>query len=100
MGRVSQLSRPGFGAAHRNTAHRAKRFLAQSLAQIPGRNNRRRLRRRALAPANSARPAPRASRLHLTLAFGAVYLLWGSSYLGIRFAIETIPPFLMGGTRT
>lgn len=33
------------------------------------------------------------------LAFGAVYVIWGSTYLGIRFAVETIPPFLMAGTR-
>jgi len=33
------------------------------------------------------------------LAFLAVYLIWGSTYLGIRFAIETLPPFLMAGTR-
>jgi drug/metabolite transporter (DMT)-like permease len=26
-------------------------------------------------------------------------LIWGSTYLGIRFAIETIPPFLMAGAR-
>jgi drug/metabolite transporter (DMT)-like permease len=32
-------------------------------------------------------------------AFLAVYLIWGSTYLGIRFAIETLPPFLMAGTR-
>lgn len=32
-------------------------------------------------------------------AFTAVYLIWGSTYLGIRFAIETIPPFIMGGAR-
>jgi drug/metabolite transporter (DMT)-like permease len=32
-------------------------------------------------------------------AFAAVYLIWGSTYLGIRFAIETLPPFLMAGTR-
>jgi drug/metabolite transporter (DMT)-like permease len=32
-------------------------------------------------------------------AFAAVYLLWGSTYLGIRFAVETMPPFLMGGAR-
>ena len=32
-------------------------------------------------------------------AFAAIYLIWGSTYLGIRFAIETIPPFLMGGVR-
>ena len=32
-------------------------------------------------------------------AFAAVYLIWGSTYLGIRFAIETIPPFSMAGVR-
>lgn len=35
----------------------------------------------------------------IVLAFAAVYLIWGSTYLGIRFAIETIPPLLMAGTR-
>jgi len=35
----------------------------------------------------------------LILAFLAVYLIWGSTYLAIRFAISTIPPFLMGGMR-
>ncbi len=33
------------------------------------------------------------------IAFAALYLIWGSTYLGIRFAIETIPPFLMAGAR-
>jgi drug/metabolite transporter (DMT)-like permease len=32
-------------------------------------------------------------------AFALVYLIWGSTYLGIRYAIETIPPFLMAGVR-
>ncbi|MBI5266138.1 MAG: EamA family transporter [candidate division Zixibacteria bacterium] len=35
----------------------------------------------------------------MILAFAAIYLIWGSTYLGIRFAIETIPPFLMAGVR-
>ncbi|MCY3600925.1 MAG: EamA family transporter [Gemmatimonadetes bacterium] len=35
----------------------------------------------------------------LLLAFAAVYLVWGSTYLAIRFGVETIPPFLLGGTR-
>jgi hypothetical protein len=26
------------------------------------------------------------------LALGTVYFVWGSTYLGIRFAIETMPP--------
>jgi len=29
----------------------------------------------------------------------AVYLVWGSTYLGIRFAVETIPPFLQAAVR-
>lgn len=33
------------------------------------------------------------------IAFALVYVLWGSTYLAIRFAIGTIPPFLMVGTR-
>lgn len=40
---------------------------------------------------------PRAAPVVLALA--AVYLIWGSTYLGIRFAIETLPPFVMAGTR-
>ena len=39
------------------------------------------------------------SRAQLVAGFAAVYVLWGSTYLGIRFAVETIPPFLMAGTR-
>ena len=41
----------------------------------------------------------RASRAGIILAFAAVYILWGSTYLGIRYAIETLPGFLMAGTR-
>ena len=32
-------------------------------------------------------------------AFAALYVIWGSTYLGIRFAIETMPPFTMAGVR-
>ena len=32
-------------------------------------------------------------------AFAALYVVWGSTYLGIRFAIETMPPFTMAGVR-
>ncbi len=35
----------------------------------------------------------------IVIAFAAIYLIWGSTYLAIRFAIETIPPILMGGLR-
>jgi len=29
----------------------------------------------------------------------SIYIVWGSTYLAIRFAVETIPPFLMAGVR-
>lgn len=43
-------------------------------------------------------PAP-ASRTALWLAFATIYLVWGSTYLAIRVAVETLPPFLMAGAR-
>ena len=38
-------------------------------------------------------------RLKIWIALLTIYLVWGSTYLGIRYAVETIPPFLMAGTR-
>jgi drug/metabolite transporter (DMT)-like permease len=40
-----------------------------------------------------------AKRVHIVIAFAALYLIWGSTYLGILFAIQSIPPFLMAGAR-
>lgn len=40
-----------------------------------------------------------ASRSQMLLAFAAVYVLWGSTYLAIRIGVETIPPFLLAGVR-
>src|SRR5438876_11456490 len=42
-------------------------------------------------------PAPK--RTQVIIAFAALYVIWGSTYLGIRFAIETMPPFSMAGAR-
>ena len=39
------------------------------------------------------------TRLRVVAAFAAVYLVWGSTYLAIRFAIETLPPFWMAAAR-
>ena len=44
----------------------------------------------------AARPPP---RLAIVIAFAALYLIWGSTYLGILFAIRAIPPLLMAGAR-
>jgi drug/metabolite transporter (DMT)-like permease len=35
----------------------------------------------------------------LVAGFAAIYLIWGSTYLGIKFAVETLPPLLMAGAR-
>ena len=43
--------------------------------------------------------ADRAPRTQILLAFLAVYTIWGSTYLAIRFAVATMPPFLMAGVR-
>lgn len=41
----------------------------------------------------------RPSRLAIFLGFAGVYVIWGSTYLAILFAIRSIPPLLMAGTR-
>lgn len=38
-------------------------------------------------------------RLTFLLSFAAIYLIWGSTFLAIHFAIDTIPPFIMAATR-
>lgn len=38
-------------------------------------------------------------RPRLLVAFALVYVVWGSTYLAIRFALETAPPFLMASVR-
>ncbi|MDE2086518.1 MAG: EamA family transporter, partial [Xanthomonadaceae bacterium] len=39
------------------------------------------------------------SRLLVPLGLLALYVIWGSTYLGIRFALEGWPPFLLAGVR-
>ncbi len=43
--------------------------------------------------------AQRQHRLSVFCALGLVYLFWGSTYLGIRVAVENVPPALMCATR-
>ena len=38
-------------------------------------------------------------KILIIAAFAALYLIWGSTYIGILFAIQSIPPFLMAGSR-
>jgi len=47
-------------------------------------------------------PAPghdRGLAIKLALAFVAIYVIWGSTYLAIRYAVETIPPLVTAGIR-
>ncbi len=45
--------------------------------------------------ADSATP----NRLMIAAAFAAIYIIWGSTYLAIKYAIETVPPFFMTAVR-
>lgn len=49
------------------------------------------------APASLQRVAP--ARIAVGLALASVYILWGSTYLAIRFALPGYPPFLLGAIR-
>lgn len=42
---------------------------------------------------------PRPPLAHILIAFAAIYVVWGSTYLGIRIAVETLPPLRMAGVR-
>ncbi|MFE7516860.1 EamA family transporter [Streptomyces sp. NPDC057540] len=53
---------------------------------------------RTPAPAAPSAPARRITGA-VWAALGIVYVVWGSTYLGIRIVVETLPPFLSGGAR-
>jgi drug/metabolite transporter (DMT)-like permease len=51
------------------------------------------------SPQKSAADRSRAYSVQLALAFAAIYLVWGSTYLAIRYTVETIPPLVAAGVR-
>ncbi|WP_114239058.1 drug/metabolite exporter YedA [Dyella sp. C9] len=54
----------------------------------------------ATSSAATAAPAPATdTRVLVPLALFALYVIWGSTYLGIRYALESYPPFLLAGVR-
>ena len=53
--------------------------------------------RRGMQPMRSHQADP--ALWKLLLAFGSVYFIWGSTYIAIRFALETLPPFSMAAVR-
>jgi drug/metabolite transporter (DMT)-like permease len=52
----------------------------------------------ALKAPGSEAPHPPTSTL-VIIAFGLVYVVWGSTYLAIRVGIESFPPLLLAGSR-
>ncbi|MEO9080184.1 MAG: EamA family transporter, partial [Rhodanobacter sp.] len=53
-------------------------------------------------PASAAATLPHRltdPRLLIPLGLLTLYVIWGSTYLGIRFALESYPPFLLAGIR-
>lgn len=44
-------------------------------------------------------PQLHGSRTAVIAAFAAIYLIWGSTYLAIRVGLESLPPFLLAGSR-
>jgi drug/metabolite transporter (DMT)-like permease len=63
---------------------------AQILARIAGKE---------ICPGRGRKVKRTRLPLQLGLGFAAIYLIWGSTYLGIRYAVETIPPLFMMATR-
>jgi len=56
--------------------------------------------RPVIVPTRSQIPAAhRAETIKLALAFAAICVIWGSTYLAIRYAVETIPPLVTAGIR-
>jgi len=55
----------------------------------------------ARIPLESVAPArhSQASRVQVALAFFSIYIIWGSTYLAIRYAVETIPPLYTAAFR-
>ncbi len=47
----------------------------------------------------SALRSVRPGRLEAIFAFLAIYLIWGSTFLAIRYAVESIPPLFTAATR-
>src|SRR5881392_3126563 len=49
--------------------------------------------------ATTVRSMPSLASPRVVASFAAIYLIWGSTFLAIRWAVETIPPFTMMATR-
>jgi drug/metabolite transporter (DMT)-like permease len=70
---------------------RSRQMLPARLVNIGGRP--------VLVPKTNSQHKLRLDSLKLALAFVAIYVIWGSTYLAIRYAVETIPPLVTAGIR-
>ncbi|MFN5597958.1 MAG: EamA family transporter, partial [Gemmatimonas sp.] len=52
-----------------------------------------------MSPTSGAAVAPAVPRWQLIGGFLIIYVVWGSTYLAIKWGVETIPPFFMGAVR-
>jgi len=55
--------------------------------------------RLVIVPTAQQADRKRADAIKVGFAFAAIYVVWGSTYLAIRYAIETIPPLVTAGIR-
>jgi len=72
---------------------------ADAVSETTGRGSDSSIESAVVANDRHADTSPPATRLQFILAFGVIYVVWGSTYLAIRVAIDTIPPFVLGAVR-
>src|SRR5437763_1590766 len=70
---------------------RSRQLLPARLVNIGGRP--------VLVPKSNSAHRYRTDSLKVALAFFAIYVVWGTTYLAIRYAVETIPPLVTAGIR-
>src|SRR3982750_209332 len=58
-----------------------------------------RFRRSSTVSETLALPSARPARIEAIFAFLAIYVIWGSTFLAIRFAVQSIPPLFTAATR-
>jgi drug/metabolite transporter (DMT)-like permease len=71
--------------------NRSRRLANEKLVNIGGRP--------VIVPEPTRDARSRGDAIKVALAFAAIYLVWGSTYLAIRYAVETIPPLITAGIR-
>ena len=72
---------------------RARKLTTEKMINIGGRP--------VIVPQPHSSPTghDRGETIKMALAFAAIYVVWGSTYLAIRYAVETIPPLVTAGVR-